>query len=168
LGEAWRAFLRWAQSVHAPLGRWAPLAASGLFAASGFSQSIFLRVLAYGAATALALLIAADLVRSFLENEPARIKNHPIKPAKTLLMTVFEFLIAALLASVYSYFIFLGLGPWTPFIFMLPIFVICSIIAWRNVELWYLQGAEYEEELKEAEETEKLRFARTHKMDNER
>jgi hypothetical protein len=155
--------------VHAPLGRWAPLAASGLFAAAGFSHSKFLRVLAYGAATALVLLIAADLTRSLLENEPARTRNDPMRPAKYISMTVFQLLITVALASLYTFFVFLGLGPWTPFIFVPVIFVVCYLVARRNVTLWYWQGAEYEEELKETEaELEKIRLARAHPTNNER
>jgi hypothetical protein len=42
-----------------------------------------------------------------------------------------------------------GVGPWLPFLVWPMILVICFFIAWRNLELWYEQGAEFEEELAE-------------------
>jgi hypothetical protein len=153
--------------MHAPLGHWAPLAASALFAAAGLSHSTFLRILAYSLATILALLIAADLARSLLETEPAS-ASRDARPAKHAQVTVLQLVITAVLASIYTYFIFVGLGPWTPFMFVPPIYLLSCLAAWRNVRLWYRQGAEYEIELKQAEEIERLRLAHAHWRDNER
>src|SRR5690348_14651363 len=47
MGENLRKLVRKLAALHAPLGHWAPLAASILFAGAGMSHSAFLRFLAY-------------------------------------------------------------------------------------------------------------------------
>lgn len=60
-----------------------------------------------------------------------------------------------MVAGVYTFFIFIGLGPWTPFYFLIPVYVVSWMVASRNVQLWYSQSVGYEARLREAEELEK-------------
>ena len=154
MGENIRAIIRWLSSIHAPLGRWSPFAASALFAASGLSHSIFLRIIAYIGALVLALLIGADVARSFIDAH-----SFPDRPASartllTLPMLFVRLALTGILGSIYTFLVFIGIGFWAPFILLPFLFVICSLIAWRNVDLWYEQGAEFELELKEAQRSQ--------------
>ncbi len=157
LGKTWRTFRRWTQSVHAPLGHGAPLAASALFAAAGLSRSPFLRIVAYGLATVLAFLIAIDLARSLLE----RNSMAPIRPQLDKIAAV-HILLTLFLAAVYTCLIFAGLGPWTPVSFVPPVFLLSGLVAWRNVRLWWREACDYEQELKEAEQMEKAATRHDH------
>jgi hypothetical protein len=150
-GEKLRALILWLAELHAPLGHWTPLATSGLFAVSGLSHSTFLRVLAYLGALAMALLIGADVARPFVD--PHFYPDHPAssRPPLTLPMLAFRLLLTGILGSIYTFLVFVGMGFWAPFVLLPFLFVICSLIAWRNVDLWYEQGAEFEQQLKEAE-----------------
>jgi hypothetical protein len=50
--------------------------------------------------------------------------------------------------------VFTGLGPATPFLFVVPVFAFSSLAAWRNVRLWYRQGSDFEDRLHQLEEEE--------------
>jgi len=149
LAEKIRAFIDWLSTLHAPFGRAAPFAASGLFAIAGISHAVPLRILAYCGATALAVLIAGDIARSFLEGPP-RIANPGVRVP--LPMLALRALLTFLMASGYTYLMFLGMGLWPPFILWPLFFGFACFIAWRNVALWYDQGVEFAEELSEAEQ----------------
>jgi hypothetical protein len=155
--EDLKTFARSLQRVHAPLGHAAPLAASALFACAGLAGSGFLRVLAYGLASALALLIGVDLVQSFLDRSPSEAARYGDRAYG--FMAWFEVLLAVPLAAVYTFFIFIGLGLWTPFYFLIPAFVVSWLVARRNVKLWYSQSLGYQAHLREAEEIEKRHLA---------
>ena len=136
--------------MHAPLGRWTPLAASILFAVAGIFQSPFLRALTYSGATILGVLIAADIAGSFIDRQsfpdPSKHRCVPL----TLPMLSFRLLLTAIMGSIYTALIFGGIGAAMPFLFLLPlIFLGCCLVAWRNVSLWYEQGEEFEEALAE-------------------
>jgi hypothetical protein len=149
VGENIRKIILWLSAIHAPLGRWAPIAASALFATSGLSHSNFLRNIAYIGALVLALLICADVARPFVD--PHWFPDRPAS-ARTLLTLPMLFVRVALtgiLGGIYTFLVFIGIGFWAPFILLPFLFVICSLIAWRNLDLWYQQGAEFEQELKE-------------------
>jgi hypothetical protein len=152
LGEKIRTVIHWLAALHAPLGHGAPFAASALFAAAGILRGGPWRALAYLGAVILAILIAADIVRTLIERHPYI--PHP-STILTLPMLAFRAVLTLVLGSVYSYLVFIGIGPWTPFVFWPVLLVVCCIIAWRNVEIWYEQGAEFEEELKEADAKER-------------
>lgn len=64
-------------------------------------------------------------------------------------MLALRVLLTAVLGSFYSFLVLVGMGPFTPFGFWPLLFVICCGIAWRNVDLWYEEGAKFEEELAE-------------------
>lgn len=155
MGENIRKIILWLASLHAPLGRWAPIAASALFAASGLSHSNFLRIIAYVCALALALLICADVARPFVDPH-----WYPDRPASahtllTLPMLFVRVALAGILGGIYTFLVFVGVGFLAPFILLPFLFVICSLIAWRNLDLWYEQGAEFEQELKELQGSQK-------------
>lgn len=151
MGEDFRKLIRWLADLHAPLGRWSPLAATGLFLGSHFLHSTFLRTLAYGGASVLLILIAADIARSFVDPQSYPERSGPGRTALTWPMLAFRVGLTAILGSAYAILVFIGIGPWFP-LFVLPVlFVICLLVAWRNVDLWYEQGAEFEEELKAEE-----------------
>ena len=152
MGENIRKIILWLSSLHAALGRWAPIAASALFAASGLSHSNFLRIIAYIGALALALLIGADVARPFVDPHWYPNRSASAHTLLTLPMLFVRVALAGILGGIYTFLVFVGIGFWAPFILLPFLFVICSLIAWRNLDLWYEQGAEFEEELAEAEQ----------------
>lgn len=154
MDENLRTVIRWLSSVHAPLGRWAPFAASALFAIAGIFRSPFLRGLTYSGATIFGLLIAADIAGSFIDRKSFPGPNkHRCQPL-TLAMLFFRILLTGIMGSLYAFLIFAGIGPWMPFLFLPAIFLGCCCVAWRNVSLWYEQGEEFEEALAEAESSQ--------------
>jgi hypothetical protein len=151
VGEKIGLLIRWLSSVHAPLGRWAPLAGAGLLTSTRLFHSGFLRALAYSASAMFAILIASDIARSFIDPHvfPDRKKN----PAPiSFPMQAVRLVLSVTLGSLYSFLIFAGIGLWMPPIFWPVIFLACCFIGWRNVSLWYRQGEEFEEALAEAGE----------------
>lgn len=150
--ELWQTFAARVCSWHAPLGRYSPFAASALFAGCAFSHSTLLRLMGYAVATVLTFLIAVDLANSLLEREPVAVEQDRSKRAKYIPVTWPQFVLTAPLAALYTWFVFIGLGPWTPWMFGILTYPLCCMVAWRNVRLWYQQGTDYEEVLKEEEE----------------
>lgn len=157
MGENLRKLVRWLAALHAPLGHWAPIAASALFAGAGLSHYSFLRFLAYSGAS-IFILIGADIVGSLIDRHsfPDPRTHHCV--VLTLPMLIARVMLAAGLGSVYTFLVFIGVGPWTPFIFLPAIFLVCCLVAWRNVSLWYEQGEEFEQVLAEAEDHRRTRL----------
>jgi hypothetical protein len=150
VGEKIRVLIRWLSSVHAPLGRWAPLAGAGLLTSTRLFHSGFLRALAYSASAILAILIASDIARSFID--PQAFPERKSNPARVSLpMQAVRVVLSVVLGSLYTFLIFAGIGLLMPLIFLPVIFLACCFIAWRNVSLWYEQGEKFEETLAEAE-----------------
>jgi hypothetical protein len=150
VGENLRNLIRWLSSLHAPLGKWCPLAASALFAVGGLARFSLLRGVAYIGATILGLLIAADLAKSFIDWQSfPEMTNRPRKPL-TFLMLAVRVLLSVVLGSFYAFLVFTGIGPWIPLLFLPVSFLMCCLIAWRNVSLWYEQGEVFEEALEES------------------
>ncbi|HLY97995.1 MAG TPA: hypothetical protein VKT33_02915 [Candidatus Angelobacter sp.] len=150
MAENLNRLIRWLTSLHAPLGRWTPMAASALFAAAGLSHSSFLRSLAFFGATILIVLIAADLTCSLIDGH-AFPKHAKHGSPQNLLMLGVRLLLSVVLGGIYALLVFIGVGPWTPYIFLPVIFFACCAVAWRNISLWYEQGEEFEEALHDAE-----------------
>lgn len=145
-----RKIIRWLSSVHAPLGRWAPLAGAGLVTSTRLFHSGFLRALAYSGAAVLAVLIASDIARSFID--PHSFPDQKRNPAPVSVpMQAVRIVLSVALGGLYSFLIFAGIGLWMPLIFLPMIFLACCFIAWRNVSLWYEQGEEFEDALVEAQ-----------------
>jgi hypothetical protein len=144
LGKDFRAMIQRLAALHAPLGHWAPIAASSLFAGARISHSGFLRFLAYSGASMFTILISADIVASFIDRHsfPDPRTHHCM--VLTLPMLIARVMLAAGMGSLYTLLVFIGVGPWTPFIFLPAIFLVCCFVAWRNVSLWYEQGEEFE------------------------
>lgn len=150
--ELWQTFAARICSWHAPLGRYSPLVASLLFAGCAFTQSGLLRLLGYSVASVLVFLIAVDLANSLLEREPVAVERERNKRLRYIPVSWPQFVLTGVLATLYTWFVFVGLGPWTPWIFLVLAYPLCCLVAWRNVRLWYQQGVEYEEVLKEEEQ----------------
>jgi hypothetical protein len=136
--------------LHAPLGRWAPLAGAGLLTCTHLFHSGFLKALAYSGAAVLAVLIASDIAHSFIDPHafPDRKRN---RAPVSFPMQAVRVVLSVALGSLYSFLNFAGIGLWMPLIFLPVIFLTCCFIAWRNVSLWYQQGEEFEESLADAE-----------------
>ncbi len=148
LADYLRSLIRWLASLHAPLGRAAPLLATGLFLLAGFSHSPSVHLLSYIGACVILILFAADIAKSFIDQS-----SFPLRPAPPMTwpMLAFRLGLTCLVGGVYSVLVWVALGPWIPLILLPVILIICFFIAWRNLDLWYQQGAEFEDEL--AEET---------------
>jgi hypothetical protein len=146
-GPALKTAFQWLLDLHAPTGRWAPFAASGLFAAGSLTDHASLRVLLDCAAAALALLIAADLARALMERQPAVSVGGRAVSLRRVPVTPFQFVLTGALAAIYTWLIFVGMGPFMPIVVLPIVFLVACFAAWRNVRLWYLQGSEYEDEL---------------------
>lgn len=98
----------------------------------------------------MAILVAVDIARSLLENESA--KTEALHARAKQPVTASRVFLALVLAVLYTFLIFIGIGLWTP-LFILPfIFAFASVAAWRNARLWFEQGAEYLEERAEVDE----------------
>jgi hypothetical protein len=154
--ERLRSLVRWLASLHAPTGRWSALAATGLFLGARLTRSALVYSLAYFAACVILILFAADLAKSFID--PGSFPQQPA-PRMSLPMLVFRVLLTLVVGGTYSMGVWVGLGPWLPPIVYPVIAVICLLIAWRNLELWYEQGAEFEQELAEETLRETTRIA---------
>jgi len=151
VGENISKIIRWLSSLHAPLGRWAPLAGTGLLTCTHLFHSGFLKALAYSGAAVFAILIASDIARSLIDPHsfPDSRRNPGPVPFP---MQAMRIVLSLALGSLYSFLIFAGIGLWMPLIFLPVIFLACGFIAWRNMSLWYEQGEEFEETLAQAEE----------------
>jgi len=145
-----RRMIRWLASLHAPTGRWSALVATGLFLGARLTRSAFVYYLAYFTACVILILFAADLAKSFID--PGSFPQQPA-PRMSRAMLVLRIVLTLVVGGAYSVCVWVGLGPWLPPIVYPAILCICLLIAWRNLELWYEQGAEFEQELAE----EKLR-----------
>src|SRR5256885_12700856 len=133
MGEDLRKLVRRLAALHAPLGYWSPLAASVLFAGAGMSHSVFLRFLAYSGASIFIILIGADIVASFIDRHSFPDPRTHHCAVLTLPMLIARVMLAAGIGSLYTFLVFIGVGPWTPFIFLPAIFLVCCFVAWRNV-----------------------------------
>jgi hypothetical protein len=146
LSDYLRRLVRWLASLHAPAGRWSGLAATGLFLVAGVSHQRLVYYLAYLSACVILVLFAADLAKTLIDEG-----SFPLPPAPKMSwqILVFRVLLTGLLGTGYSFFVWVGVGPWWPPIVWPVIFFVCFFIAWRNLQLWYEQGAEFEQELAE-------------------
>lgn len=155
-----RTIIRWLSSVHAPLGRWAPLAGAGLLTSTRLFHSGFLKTLAYSVSAVFAVLIASDIAQSFID--PHAFPDRKRNPAPVSFpMQAVRVVLSVALGSLYSFLIFAGIGLWIPLIFLPVIFLACCFIAWRNVSLWYEQGEQFEEALVEAQHYEEMQVPQT-------
>jgi hypothetical protein len=154
MGEIWKFVYPRLHERCLPLQRFTAPIASALTLASGFCSSRPLRLLCLLAAVVLFLTVATDFARSLLDREPAGATqpgshNLPVTPTQIFLSVI--------VASVYAAMMFVGLSTvvtssWIAFFVMSPgIVVLSSLAAWHNVRLWYREGEDYEQVLKEEE-----------------
>ena len=141
-----RSLVRWLASLHAPTGRWSTLVATGLCLLAGLSHLLIVYYLAYFSACLLLMLFAADLAKSFID--PGSFPLHPAPPMSWP-MLAFRLLLTAIIGTTYSVCVWVGIGPWLPLIVYPVVLIVCFGVAWRNLQLWYEQGAEFEQELAE-------------------
>jgi hypothetical protein len=135
--------------------RFAPLLASALTLTAGFCTITALRMSMLLLAIVLFLWIAADFARSLLERETSFASEQG--PPKEIPVTPGQIGLTAMLGGMYAcmivaglHLIFFSYRLLFMFIVMLPVFfVFACLAAWRNVRLWYRQGADYEQALKE-------------------
>ena len=106
-----RSLIRWLSSLHAPLGRWAPLAGSGLLAGARFSHSGPVRVLAYSGSVVLAVLIVSDIARSFVDTHSFPDNG---RHAVSLPIMGVRIALSVALGGLYSFLVFAGIGFWMP------------------------------------------------------
>jgi hypothetical protein len=151
LEQDWRRFVEWVRSIFLRFPHLAPLATLALLVVARITSSKPLRTGAYCIVIILLLTTAADLARSFIDQGAAETSFRDVPP------NLSQILLAALLGATYALAILSILGVWTPMVIP-PVFVISCLAAWRNVRLWYCQGQDYKNRLKEAEEVEKLRL----------
>lgn len=130
------------------------------FLAIAFLGPEQLRVPMVVIAFALLLIAASDWARNLIEQE--RRRDLP----KLQGITVGQVFLTILLAAFYNFTVFEGVtfgvtvlrqaDTRLGLILSGLIFVLCCLAAWRNVSLWYRQGAVYGDELREADEFERL------------
>lgn len=132
--------------------RWAALLSGIMMVAARFFPTSSLRVLVYGLGVVFLLLTVIDVAQDLLD------RNYPNRPSSRMKATPSapEIFFAAMLAFIYSFFIIAGMNLFflpsaiVLFFVMPAIFLICCLVAWHNVTLWYDEGAEYEAALKAA------------------
>lgn len=154
MGEIWKLGYGRVREVLLPAQRFTALIASGLTLASGFCSSRPLRVLCLLVAVLLFLTVAADFARSLLDREP----TGATQPSRyTLPVTPPQVFLSAIVACVYGAMMFLGLSTVVTssgiafFVISPGIVVLSSLAAWHNVRLWYREGEDYEQVLREEE-----------------
>jgi hypothetical protein len=154
MDEIWKLGYQRARETLLPLRRFAAFIASGFTLASGFCSSRPLRLLCLLVAVVLFLTVAADFARSLLDREPTgtpqtSLYNLPVTPPQVFL--------SAIVACVYAAMMFVGLSTVVAssriafFVISPGIIVLSSLAAWHNVRLWYREGEDYEQVLKEEE-----------------
>lgn len=153
MGEYWQLMLQRVREKCLPLQHFAPFVGSGLVAAAGFCSSRALRFACLSAAIVVLLFVTADFARSLLDNESGdagydrTAKDNPVTTAQVFLSFI--------LAAVYFGMIFSGLyalfisSRFVLFVMTPAVLVFSGLAAWRNVRLWYRQGEDYEEALRE-------------------
>lgn len=143
--------MRWGWLRHR---RWTPIVASALVFSLHFVQSRLLRISLLGLSVLLFFLVVGDIAQGFLD------KSYSEEPSRKLPITPAEILLAGIFALGYSVLIAAGLNllflptPITLFVMLPGVFLVCCFVAWHNVTLWYEQGAEYEQNLKEEQSEE--------------
>jgi hypothetical protein len=153
LGKDFTTMWQWAREKWLPIQPLTPFLASGLTLGAGFCTVRPLRILLLTLALVLFLEVAADFARTLLDRQSGYASYQG--PPKTVPVTPAQIALAAALALMYFFMIFAGLA-----MFFLPsglglvliilgVLVLSSLAAWRNVRLWWREGADYEQALKE-------------------
>lgn len=163
MGEYWQLMFQRARERCLPLRHLAPFAGSGLVVTAGFCSSRPLRFACLSVALILFLFVTADFARSLLDRSTGNASYQG--PPKHIPVTPSQVFFTLIVAAAYFFMIFAGLHglfetSGVVFFAMAPgIFLFSTLAAWRNVRLWYRDGADYEQALKEeAGQSHKLRI----------
>jgi hypothetical protein len=146
----------WAREKWLPVQPWSPLLASGMTLGAGFCKEHSLRILLLCLAVGFFLAAAADFARSLLDRESGNASDEG--PPERIPVTWQQVVLAAVLALLYFFMIFAGfnllfLPSGFALVFMIVgVLAVSSLAAWRNVRLWWREGADYEQALKEEEQ----------------
>lgn len=157
MGETFKLVYQRIHDALLPLQPLAPFLGCGLIVVAGFCSYRPLRLLCLAVAVILLLFVAADFARSLLDRETGPGNASYQGPPARIPVTLFQVILTVIAALTYFFMIFVGLhsfllssGP--VLLVMVPgILVFSSLAAWRNVRLWYREGADYEQALKEDE-----------------
>lgn len=163
MGEDFKELWAWAREKWLPLEPWSPFLASGMTLGAGFCKVRSLRVLLLCLAVGFFLTAAADFARSLLDRDSGNASNEG--PPGRVPVTWQQVVLAAILALLYFFMIFAGFkllflpsGP-ALVLMIFGVLVVSVLAAWRNVRLWWREGADYEQALKEeAQIPHKLRI----------
>jgi hypothetical protein len=153
VGGFWTFILERVREKCLPLQHLAPFLGSALVATAGFCSSRALRFACLSAAIVVFLFVTADFARSLLDNEPADASYNPT--AQDNPVTTAQVFLTFILAAVYFGMIFSGLyalfisSPFVLLVMTPAVLMFSGLAAWHNVRLWYRQGEDYEEALKE-------------------
>lgn len=161
MGDSWRLLFQWLGEKCLPLQHLAPFLGSALVVAAGFCSSRSLRFSLLAVAIVLFLFVTADFARSLLDKEAGDPSYD--RPAQDNPVTTAQVFLTSILAAVYFGIIFSGLyglfisSRFVLFVMTPAVLVFSGLAAWRNVRLWYVQGEDYEEVLREeAAQLEKM------------
>jgi hypothetical protein len=161
-GSAWREsrrslFARISYYI-SPWRPWAPAVALAFAYLARETGSVILRALAAVAALILFLLVSVDAARSLWE--PDRGPWDPLRHSAKVPVTPFQVALATPLALIYAFSIifllatFLILPSWWVLLVISPfVLAAAGLVAWHNVRLWAFQGVEYEQMLKDAQQS---------------
>src|SRR5690242_13774747 len=137
--------------------------ASVLMLLAAFSSSRPLRVLIFTVALTLFLVVAADISRSLLDRENGYVslqgppKDIPVDVFQVVLTIVIGAFYAAMILSGFYVLLLRSVLAW--FVLVPGTCVLSGLAAWRNVRLWYREGADYEQALEEeAGQSHRLRI----------
>ncbi len=157
MGEWWQFQFERVRGNFLPLQHLAAFAGSVLILVASLCASRPLRILCLAVAVILLLFVAADFARSLLDRE-RYVGDEPPRPDNPV--TAVEVVLTTIIAAIYFCLLLAGLytllfSSFLVLLIMVPaVAVFSSLAAWRNVRLWYREGADYEQALKEEEEEE--------------
>jgi hypothetical protein len=155
--ENWSARLQQISLIFNLRKPWAPLGSAALAYGASFVHSPLLRITTIGVALLLFLIAATEIAGHLLEPDQGPI--NPLRHSERVPVTPLQVILTWAMASIYTFLILGALEPivaalarptlWTIVIVAALVFLLCCLVAWRNVRLWSYEGAEYEELLNE-------------------
>lgn len=155
--ENWRLRLEQLLLIFSLKRPWAPALCAGLAFGASFIQSAVIRLATTGAAVILFLIAAAEVARCLVEEDHG--PSNPLRPSHRVPVTPLQIILAAVMGAIYSFLMLGALQPlvsllarptlWTIVVILPAIFLIASLVAWRNVRLWSYEAEEYGERFTE-------------------
>jgi hypothetical protein len=144
----------------------APGLGSALILAASFCPSRPLRFLCLSVGIILLLFVAADFARSLLDRETGNASYQG--PPAHIPVTALQLFLALIVATTYFCMILAGLhtlflASATVTLIMAPGILVYSLLAaWRNVRLWYREGANHKPLKEEENQTQRLHIPPVH------